>query len=101
MSDTDNVYKPHTATITDIQLEAGGARPIRTFTMQIDDPEARPKLFHKPGQFAIVSYFGAGESVFAISSLPNRDGIVQVSGFHRSRHRCLAGAVGLSGSGPA
>ena len=76
---TDNVYKPHTATVTDIQLEAGGGRPIRTFTFQIDDPAARDKLFHKPGQFAIISHFGTGESVFAISSLPNKDGIVQVS----------------------
>ena len=76
---SDNVYKPHTATVTDIQLEAGGGRPIRTITMQIDDPEARSKLFHKPGQFAIISHFGTGESVFAIASLPNKDGIVQVS----------------------
>ena len=76
---SDNVYKPHTATVTDIQLEAGGARPIRTITMQVDDPEVRPKFFHKPGQFAIISSFGTGESVFAISSLPNKEGIVQVS----------------------
>lgn len=76
---SDNVYKPHMATVTDIQLEAGGRRPIRTFTFRVDDPEMRKKFLHKPGQFAIISHFGTGESVFAISSYPNTDGIVQVS----------------------
>lgn len=76
---SDNVYKPHMATVTKIQLEAGGARPIRTFGLQLDDPEARKGFIHEPGQFAIVSVFGIGESVFAISSLPNREGIIEVS----------------------
>jgi NAD(P)H-flavin reductase len=76
---SDNVYKPFMATVTEIQLEAGGDRPIKTFTFQIDDPEERKKFLHKPGQFAIINVFGTGESVFAISSLPNTDGIVQVS----------------------
>ena len=75
----ENVYRPHTATVTDIQLEAGGGRPIRTFRVQIDDSDARKKFIHRPGQFAIISAFGAGESVFAISSLPNPDGIIEVS----------------------
>jgi NAD(P)H-flavin reductase len=75
----DNVYLPSTATVTSIQLEAGGGRPIRTLRFQIDDEEARAKFLHKPGQFAIISVFGTGESVFAISSLPNTDGILEVS----------------------
>lgn len=75
----DNVYKPYIATIEDIQLETGGARPIRTFTLEIQDEEAKKKFVHKPGQFAIVSAFGTGESVFAISSLPNEEGILEVS----------------------
>ena len=75
----DHVYKPYMTTITNIQREAGGGRPIKTFTMQIDDVESRKKFFHKPGQFALISSFGKGESVFAISSLPNMDGIIQVS----------------------
>ncbi len=76
---TDNIYKPVTATVLDIQLEAGGGRPIRTFKMQIDDESEREDFLHKPGQFCIVSHFGTGESVFAISSFPNTDGIVEVS----------------------
>jgi len=75
----ENIYKPYTATVNDIQLEAGGRRPIRTFRLQIDDEDAREKLVHRPGQFAIVSAFGTGESVFAISSLPNSEGILDVS----------------------
>ena len=74
-----NVYLPHLATITGVQLEAGGARPIRTLTMQIDDGSVRSSFCHKPGQFVIVSSFGTGESVFAITSLPNTEGIIQVS----------------------
>jgi len=76
---TDNVYKPTTATIKSIQLEAGGGRPIRTFKIQVDEQEARDQFLHKPGQFAIISYFGSGESVFAINSKPNKDGIIEFS----------------------
>jgi len=76
---SDNVYMPSMATVTDIQVEAGGRRPIRTFTMQVDDEDARKGFLHQPGQFIAVSAFGKGESVFAISSLPNTDGTVQVS----------------------
>ena len=75
----DNVYVPYMATVTNIQLEAGGGRPIKTYTIQIDDEETRKKFLHKPGQFAIISSFGKGESVFAINSLPNTDGILEVS----------------------
>jgi len=76
---SENVYLPHNATVTDIVLEAGGARAIRTFRMQIDDEGVREKFFHKPGQFAIVNIYGTGESVFAISSPPNKEGILEVS----------------------
>jgi len=81
MSDNafDNVYKPHIATVKDICIEAGGGRPIKTFTVQVDDPDSRKKFLHKPGQFTIASVIGAGESVFAINSLPNEDGILQFS----------------------
>jgi len=78
-SGVDNVYRPVTATVLDIQIEAGGHRPIRTFRFQVDDEAERERFLHRPGQFVIVSHFGTGESVFAISSFPNTDGIVEVS----------------------
>ena len=80
MNDThDNVYKPHVATVKDVVLEAGGKRPIKTFRVQIDDEKKRPQFYHKPGQFLIAGVLGTGESVFAINSLPNKDGILEFS----------------------
>ena len=78
-ADMDNPYRPEKATVLDVQLEAGGARPIRTFRVQIADPEKRRDFHHKPGQFLITSCLGVGESVFAINSVPNHDGILEFS----------------------
>jgi NAD(P)H-flavin reductase len=75
----ENVYKPYTATVLDSCLEAGGGRPILTLKVQIDDEKSRKNFLHKPGQFLIASVFGTGESVFAINSLPNTDGILEFS----------------------
>jgi NAD(P)H-flavin reductase len=75
----ENVYKPYTATVLDSCLEAGGGRPILTLKVQIDEEKSRKKFLHKPGQFLIASVFGTGESVFAINSLPNTDGILEFS----------------------
>jgi sulfhydrogenase subunit gamma (sulfur reductase) len=74
-----NVYVPYMATVTNIQLEAGGGRPIKTFTIKLDDEEDAKRFVHKPGQFSIISSFGKGESVFAINSVPNDKGILEVS----------------------
>lgn len=74
-----NVYRPHLATITDIQLEAGGGRPIRTFTVKVDDEKLWPGLVHQPGQFGLLNVFGVGESVFAICNLPNNQGVMEFS----------------------
>ena len=74
-----NIYKPHMATVNKIQLEAGGGRPIRTLTIQIDKESERKLFHHKPGQFLIASVAGTGESVFAINSTPNSDGILEFS----------------------
>ncbi len=76
---SDNVYKPHLATVLNIDLEAGGARPIRTFRIQVDDRKAWPGFVHKPGQFGLLNIFGVGESVFAISSPPSDRGIMEFS----------------------
>ncbi len=75
----ENVYEPQMATVLDTRLEAGGGRPIRTLKVQIDDVDNRKNFLHKPGQFLIASSLGTGESVFAINSLPNKDGILEFS----------------------
>jgi NAD(P)H-flavin reductase len=76
---SDNIYEPYTATVLDTCLEAGGNRPIRTLKVQIDDEDAQKHFLHKPGQFLIASTYGVGESVFAINSIPNPDGILEFS----------------------
>ena len=75
----ENPYKPYIATVLDVTLEAGGKRPIRTFKIQVDDEKIRKDFLHKPGQFLIANALGTGESVFAINSLPNSDGILEFS----------------------
>ena len=76
---SENVYKPSIATVLETNLEAGGRRPIRTLKIQVDDPEERKMFLHRPGQFLIASAIGTGESVFAINSVPNSDGILEFS----------------------
>ncbi|MCK4757316.1 MAG: FAD/NAD(P)-binding protein [Thermoplasmata archaeon] len=75
----DNPYRPERATVLNVQLEAGGGRPIKTLKVQIDDEKIRKDFHHKPGQFLIASCLGVGESVFAINSAPNSDGILEFS----------------------
>ncbi len=76
---TENIYQPRTATVLDVTLEAGGKRPIKTLKVQIDDEGERKNFLHKPGQFLIANALGVGESVFAINSTPNADGILSFS----------------------
>lgn len=75
----DDIYRPHTATVLDVTREAGGGRPIHTFKVRIDDEECREDFLHRPGQFLLASAFGVGESVFAVNSAPNTDGILSFS----------------------
>ena len=76
---SENVYRPDVATVLSTTLEAGGARPIRTLKVQIINEKDRKKFLHKPGQFLMANVYGTGESVFAINSLPNDDGILEFS----------------------
>lgn len=65
-----NPYKPYIATIKHISIEAGGSRPIKTFRVELDDPQEKENFTYKPGQTALVSVFGKGESMFCITSAP-------------------------------
>lgn len=73
-SPDESPYRPVTATITDVRLEAGGERPIRSFRVKIDDEAEHSKFDHVPGQFVMISVFGTGEAPFAISSPSNDEG---------------------------
>jgi NAD(P)H-flavin reductase len=67
---TENPYLPHLATITEIREEATGERGIKTFKVRINDDEVRKKFVHIPGQCAMLSVFGVGESIIGIASPP-------------------------------
>jgi len=65
--DNENVYLPKLAKIINIKEEVSGARPIKTFRAQL---LTETNLSHRCGQCAMVSVYGKGESMFAISSSP-------------------------------
>jgi len=65
--DNANVYLPKLAKIIQIKEEVGGVRPIKTFRAQFLNEN---QFTHRCGQCAMVSVFGKGESMFAISSSP-------------------------------
>ena len=61
----NNPYLPLLATIQSIKPET---YDTSTFTVQIDEAEARKAFAYRPGQFLEVSIFGAGEAPFCIAS---------------------------------
>jgi NAD(P)H-flavin reductase len=65
--DNENAYLPKLAKIISIKEEVSGARPIKTFRAQL---LTDTNISHRCGQCAMVSVFGKGESMFAISSSP-------------------------------
>jgi NAD(P)H-flavin reductase len=63
--EVNNPYLPQLATIVKVKPET---YDTATFTLQIDDPAARQGFRHRPGQFAEISVFGAGEVPFCLAS---------------------------------
>jgi sulfhydrogenase subunit gamma (sulfur reductase) len=63
----NNPYLPKLAKIIHIKEEVGGARPIKTFQTQFLNEN---DFSFRCGQCAMLSVFGKGESIFAISSSP-------------------------------
>jgi len=73
---SENSYLPRIAEITNIEQETGGERAIRTFRVKFKDDF---QMEYKPGQTCMVSVFGKGESMFAISNSPTRKGFIEFS----------------------
>ena len=69
MSD-GNHYVPHVAEIVGITQETTGERAVKTFRVAFKDKSV--EMRYKPGQTCMVSVFGKGESMFAISQSPTR-----------------------------
>jgi len=74
-----NPYLPHPARIADVRQETEGARPIRTFTVELQDKKAWHDFAYVPGQCAMVGIPGVGESMISICSSPTQKKHLQFS----------------------
>lgn len=68
-----NPYIPHVAVLRKIITE-NAVNDIKTFDVEFEDPEVAKGFDYKPGQFGMVSYFGAGECPIGIASSPTDEG---------------------------
>ncbi len=99
----DNPYLPMPAVIEDIRKEVPGERGIKTFRLRLREGEDRDSFSFRPGQCVMVSLFGEGECMFAISSSPTRDEYIEVSVMRHGKvtsklHQCRKGdTLGVRG----
>lgn len=75
----NNPYKPWLAIIENITDEVGGERAVKTFRLKFKDKKIQENFSFKTGQCIMVSLFGIGECMFAISSSPTQKNYVEVS----------------------
>lgn len=71
-----NPYIPNIAVIRKIITE-NEVNDIKTFEVVFEDPALAESFTFKPGQFGMVSYFGAGECPIGIASSPMDQGFLQ------------------------
>jgi len=71
-----NPYIPDIAVIRKIITE-NAVNDIKTFEVVFEDPELAESFKFNPGQFGMVSYFGAGECPIGIASSPTDQGFLQ------------------------
>ena len=74
-----NPYQPWLATIVTITEEVPGERAIKTLELKFKDKKIQDSFSFKPGQCLMISLFGVGECMFAISSSPNQKNYIEVS----------------------
>lgn len=74
-----NPYKPWLAIIENITEEVMGERAIKTFKIKFKDKKIQNSFSFKPGQCVMISLFGMGECMFAISSSPTQKDYIDVS----------------------
>jgi len=92
----NNPYLPRPARITQVRDETPDTK---TFTVELSDDG----FAYRPGQFAEVSVFGAGEAPFSITSTPTRAGFLEFSIKRMGRvtsalHEMIGGeAIGVRG----
>lgn len=71
-----NPYIPHISVLRKIITE-NAVNDIKTFEVEFEDQEVARGFDYKPGQFGMVSYFGAGECPIGFASSPMDKGILQ------------------------
>jgi len=77
---SENRYIPQIAEITNIAQETTGERAVKTFRVVFKDKSVQKEFDErKPGRTCMVSVFGKGESMFAISSSPTKKGFLEFS----------------------
>ncbi|MFQ6053920.1 MAG: FAD/NAD(P)-binding protein [Candidatus Bathyarchaeia archaeon] len=97
-----NPYLPSIAVIRKIVSE-NEANDIKTFEVVFEDPEIARGFSYRPGQFGMISLFGAGECPIGIASSPMDEGLLQftvkrVGVVTTALHSCLEGAkIGVRG----
>ncbi|MGD1995640.1 MAG: FAD/NAD(P)-binding protein [Anaerolineae bacterium] len=70
MTKAINPMRPYTGRLTQVRDLATG---IKLFQVELTDPDGQEAFAdYRPGQFAFVSAFGAGEAPFGITSTPAR-----------------------------
>jgi len=74
-----NPYQPWLATIETVTDEVPGERAIKTFKLKFKDKKIQNSFSFKPGQCVMISLFGIGECMFAISSSPTQKDYIEVS----------------------
>ena len=80
MMNCENHYIPQIAEITNIVQETTGERAVKTFRIVLKDKNVQMEFDdRRPGQTCILSIFGKGESMFAISSSPTKKGCLEFS----------------------
>jgi len=84
-ADAKNLYLPQIAEIINIKEETKGARAVKTFRFRLVDELAQRSFSYRAGQCAIVSVFGAGECMFALSNTPMIKEYMEVSVLRQGR----------------
>ena len=71
-----NIYTPDLAVIKKVRDEAEG---IKTFTLELKDPEIKESFNYRAGQFVELTIFGVGEVPVSITSSPVNKGYLELA----------------------
>ncbi len=103
-----NPYIPKLTTIQEIVSENKPVNDLKTFKLVFNNPDDFKEFDYIPGQFAELSYFGAGECPIGIASSPTEEGYllftvkrvgVVTTALHNSKEGTAIGIRGPFGNG--